>query len=288
MPTMEEVSISVKHADGRNGIWSLSFNRRRWKNFVDDFKSPQPNPIDANDQTVVTIKNDPSLVRDYWGLELQFQKQVTEAFNAGGSVTFSELHGNYEGGQVGTTEQINNFGPLGGTPGAYPGAPTRDQLAPYGALNADVPVRARITSNYVVPLGKGRLNLGWIGSYTSGRPVDKKGTSAPLASTVPVSLNGSTYTEYFAPRGAFRFPDTYRLDMQIGYEMPVWRKASFFAQLTMQNFPNHQQQFSWNTTQTAPGGVWTPGSSFGKPRIGGINGDYILARTVAISAGLKF
>jgi outer membrane receptor for ferrienterochelin and colicin len=289
MPTMQEVAISLKHADGHNGVWSAAFSRRRWKNFVDDFKSAQPNPVDANDQVFTIVKNDPSLVRDYWSLELQFQKQVTEAFSAGGNVTFSELHGNYEGGQVGTTEQINNFGPLGGAPGAYPNAPTRDQLAPYGSLAADVPVRARVTANYVITLGKGRMNVGLLGAYTSGAPYDKKAPGVPLPATVPTFLSGSTYTEYFAPRGAFRFPDTYRLDLQIAYEIPVWKKATFFSQVNFVNFPNHQQQFSWNTTQTvtplSSTGRWTTGSVYGQART---SNDYISARTVTLSAGLKF
>ncbi len=285
MPTMQEVSLSLKHADAHNGIWNVAFSRRRWKNFVDDFKTAQANPIDGNDLAMTTIKNDPSLVRDYWGLELQFQKQVTEAFSIGGNVTFSELHGNYEGGQVGTTEQINNFGPLGGTAGAYAGAPTRAQLSPYGALAADVPVRARITANYVVALGPGKLNLGWLGSYTSGAPYNKTAT-APLASGVPTSIGGSTYTEYFAARGFARFPDTYRLDLQIGYEVPVWRKFTFFTNLNFINFPNHQQEFSYNTSaRVATGNIWTPGTSYGLPTS---SANYITARTVTLMAGLKF
>jgi len=286
MPTMQEVSISLKHADAHGGLWSMAYSRRRWRNFVDDFKSPQPNPIDANDQVLTVIQNDPSLVRKYWSLELQFQQQVTAAFSIGGNVTFSELQGNYEGGQVGTTEQINNFGPLGGQPGAYPDAPTRNQLAPYGNLQADVPVRARVLSNFVIPVGRGKLNLGWIGSYTSGATYDKKVPGVPLPSTVPTTLSGSTYTEYFGPRGAFRFPDTYRLDMQIAYEVPVWRRANFFAQLTLQNFTNHQLQATWNTTQSLDSsGGWSTGSAYGLPRT---SNDYIIARTVNFSTGVKF
>ena len=217
MPTMEEVSISIKHADGQNGIWSAAFSRRRWKNFVDDFKSAQPNPIDANDLAQELIKNDPSLVRDYWGLELQFQKQVTEAFSVGGNVTFSELHGNYEGGQVGTTEQVNNFGPLA-VPRAYPGAPTRAQLAPYGALQADVPVRSRITSNYLIPIGKGQLNLGWLASYTSGAPVNKAATNVAVPAGVqPMSAEAPTpNTSHLGAPSAGRTPTawTCRLPMK--------------------------------------------------------------------------
>jgi hypothetical protein len=290
MPTMQEVSLSVKHADSHNGMWSVAFSRRRWKNFVDDFYSEQANPIDGNDLVKVEIKNDPTLWRIYQSIELQFQQQTTEAFSWGGNVTFSELRGNYEGGQVGTTEQINNYGPLG----AYPGSPTRAQLSPGGALVADVPVRARITGNYVVHLGGGKLNFGGIFLYTSGAPYSKTAT-AGVPATVGSSAGefGGTYTKYFSDRGAMRFADTSRFDLQIAYELPVWRKATFFTQLNLVNALNHQELATWNTSASIPTaasagsqvGKWTPGSSYGTPTT---SNNFITARTVQISAGLKF
>lgn len=284
MPSMQEIAISLKHADGRDGLWSLAFNRRRWKNFSDDFKRLQPNPVDANDLVIVETKNDPSLVRDYWGVEFQYQKQFTSAFSMSGNITLSELHGNYEGGQVGTTEGINNYGPLGGEPGAFPGAPTREQLAPYGNLTADVPVRIRVTSNYVLPLGRGRMNLGVIGSYTSGAPYSLATPGAPLGAGVPTAF-GSTYTRYYSQRGSQRFPDTYRLDLQVAYDVPIWKKASFFTQVNFINFPNHQLQTGWNITQSTVAGAWRGGANYGRPRT---SNDYALARTVTVSAGIKF
>ena len=284
MPSMQEIAVSLKHADGQKGLWSLAFNRRRWKNFSDDFRDLQPNPVDSNDLLLVEIKNDPSLVRDYWGLEFQYQKQFTPAFVVSGNLTLSELHGNYEGGQVGTTEGINNYGPLGGTPGAYPGAPTREQLAPYGNLSADVPVRVRVTSNYLLSLGRGRMNFGLIGSYTSGAPYSLATPGAPLGAGVPTAF-GSTYTRYYSQRGSQRFPDTYRLDLQVAYEVPVWRKAAFFTQVNFINFPNHQLQTGWNTTQSTVAGAWRGGPNYGRPRT---SNDYALARTVTVSAGIKF
>jgi hypothetical protein len=298
MPTMQEVSFSIKHADAHSGMWSVAVSRRRWKNFVDDFIEVQGNPAinpitglpDVNDKTKTTIKNDPTLWRTYQSVEVQFQQQTTEAFSWGGNVTFSELRGNYEGGQVGTTEQINNFGPLG----AYPGSPTRAQLAPGGALAADVPVRARITGNYVVHLGPGKLNFGGIFLYTSGAPYSKTAT-AVVPDTVGTSPGefGGTYTKYFADRGSMRFADTSRMDLQIAYEQPVWKKAIFFAQLNLVNALNHQELSTWNTSASIPTaasagsqvGKWTPGASYGTPTT---SNNYIAARTVQISAGVKF
>lgn len=283
MPVMEEVALTLKHADSRNGTWSVTVNRRRWKNFADDFKDLQPNPIDGNDLTMTVIKNDPSLVRDYFGVEFQFQKQYSEAFSLGGNLTLSQLQGNYEGGQVGSTEQVNNFGPLPGNPGAYPGSPTRDQLGGYGYLAADVPVRSRVFSNFTRRLGPGRLNLGAIFQYTSGGPYSKT-AQAPLPATVPVAL-GSRYTEYFSQRGALRFADTYRTDLQVAYDIPVWRKFNFFAVMNLTNVFNHQQLATWNTTGTVVAGAWAAGAAYGNPTS---SGNYLQGRSMTLSTGLKF
>lgn len=286
MPEMQEVALSLKHADGHNGVWSVTVNRRRWSNFVDDFKDQQLNPSDSNDLSMTVIKNDPSLVRDYFGVELQYQKQFTEAFSLGGNVTLSQLKGNYEGGQVGTTEQVNNFGPLGGTAGAYPGAPTAFQLGhTEGPLVADVPLRVRLFSNYTRKLGPGRLNLGAIFYYTAGSPYSKT-ASTPVTDPLLSSIGGSRYTQYFSKRGAFRFPDTYRTDFQVGYDLPIWRKFTFFALVNVSNVFNHQELASYNTAASVNGaGNWVAGSNYGNPTS---SGNYIAGRSFQVSTGIKF
>ncbi|HET6329302.1 MAG TPA: TonB-dependent receptor [Holophagaceae bacterium] len=282
MPAMQEVALSLKHADGQNGMWSVTLNRRTWKNFVDDFKDLQPNPVDANDVSLTVYKNDSSLVRNYLGLELQYQKQFTEAFSLGGNLTLSQLQGNYEGGQVGATEQWNNFGPQG----AYAGQPTPFQLGhTNGPLTADVPLRIRAFSNYTRKVGPGRLNVGAIFQFTSGAPYNKTATAGILTPQL-VSIGGSTYTEYFATRGNFRFPDTYRTDLQLAYDLPVWRKFVWFTSVNLQNVFNHQQVATWNTTASvAAGNTWKPGPSYG---VATSSGNYLAGRTLSFSTGIKF
>ncbi|HEU4952910.1 MAG TPA: TonB-dependent receptor [Holophagaceae bacterium] len=282
MPEMDEIAVSVKHADGHDGIWSATLNRRKWRNFVDDFKDVQPNPVDANDQSLTIYRNDPSLVRDYLGLDLQYQKQFTEAFSLGGNVTLSQLNGNYEGGQVGATEQWNNFGPEG----AYAGQPTAAQLGhTYGPLTADVPLRIRVFSNYTRLLGRGRLNVGAIFQYTSGAPYNKTALSTNLTPQLR-AIGGNSYTEFFADRGAFRFPDFYRTDLQVAYDLKIWRRINWFLSVNLQNVFNHQQLVTWNTSASVSGaGAWTPGSSYGRPTS---SGNYLAGRTLTFSTGFKF
>lgn len=285
MPSMQELALSLKHADGHNGLWSVTVNRRTWSNFVDDFKDLQTNPVDANDTTLTVYKNDPSIRRDYLGLELQYQKQFTEAFSLGGNATLSQLQGNYEGGQVGATEQWNNYGPQG----AYAGQPTPFQLGhTMGPLAADVPLRIRAFSNYTRKLGPGRFNAGAIFQYTSGAPYNKVATTGVAGGPTGTlaTIGGSTYAQFFADRGNFRFPDTYRTDLQLAYDLPVWRKAVWFTSVNLVNVFNHQQVVTWNTVATlGPGNTWKPGASYGVPTA---SGNYALGRTLTFSTGFKF
>ena len=282
MPSMQEIAFSLKHADGHNGTWSVNLNRRVWKNFVDDFKDLQPNPVDANDTTLTVYKNDPSIERKYLGLELQYQKQFTDAFSLGGNATYSRLRGNYEGGQVGATEQWNNFGPEG----AYAGQPTAFQLGHTdGPLAADVPLRIRAFSNYTRKLGPGRFNAGAIFQYTSGAPYNKTATSTQLTPQLK-SIGGNSYLEYFAERGVYRFSRTYRTDLQLAYDLPVWKKFMWFTSVTLTNVFNHQQEATWNTSASVNGaGDWVPGASYGQ---GTSKANYINGRTLTFSTGIKF
>lgn len=282
MPSMQEVAVSLKHADGHNGLWSVTLNRRIWKDFVDDFKDLQPNPVDANDVSRTVYKNDPSIVRNYLGLELQYQKQFTDAFSLGGNATLSQLQGNYEGGQVGATDQWNNYGPQG----AYAGQPSPFQLGhTVGPLTADVPLRIRAFSNYTRKLGPGRFNAGAIFQFTSGAPYNKTATSTALSAQLK-SIGGSSYTEYFADRGAFRFADNYRTDLQLAYDLPVWRRFTWFTSVNLLNVFNHQQKLTWNTSASRSGtGTWTPGASYGQATT---SGNYALGRTLTFSTGIKF
>jgi outer membrane receptor for ferrienterochelin and colicin len=282
MPSMQEVALGLKHADGHNGMWSVTLNRRIWKNFVDDFKDVQTNPVDAGDLSLTVYKNDPSIVRDYLGLELQYQKQFTEAFSLGGNATLSQLRGNYEGGQVGATEQWNNFGPQG----AYAGQPTAFQLGHTdGPLSADVPLRIRAFSNYTRKLGPGRLNVGAIFQFTSGAPYNKTATSTQLTAQLK-NIGGGSYLRYYADRGAFRFADTYRTDLQLAYDLPVWRKFMWFTSVNLQNVFNHQQVATWNTSASVNGaGNWVPGPSYGQATS---KANYLNGRTLTFSTGIKF
>ncbi len=269
-PRMTEISFEYRHNDGAGTTWSANLVRRKWDRFVDDFKQNDPD----TGNTYTTIKNDPSVNRDYIGLELQYQRRMTESFSYGVNATISSLRGNYEGGQVGTTEQRNNFG-ANGIPVNF--------LGPNGFLAADRPLTIIGNANYRLTLGKGAMNLGTLVYFNSGAPYSLTGGSTPS------NLDGynSTYTKFFGDRGSQRFPSTHQVDIQVGYDIPLWKMVNFFARLNVTNVFNHQILQSWNTTGTTSPttGNWVAGSSYGRPTSAG---NYITARTINLAGGFRF
>ncbi|HEX9011464.1 MAG TPA: hypothetical protein VF804_13930, partial [Holophagaceae bacterium] len=282
MPRMVEHLASVKHDDGKGTTWSLSFSKRTWDHLVDDFYGAMDV---ATGQPVISNLNDSKLKRDYWSVEGVYQHRVNPNFQYGFNVTVSELKGNYEGGQVGTNGQINNYGSTN-----IP----MDRIAPYGFLAADQPIQFIGNMTYTLPLGPGQMTLSGLQYYNGGAPYSLTVTSPSLAA----GGYATTFTNYVAGRGTQRFPDTYHTDVQVAYDFPIFRKLKAFARLNITNFFNHQLLATWNTSgRTVTTGLpasyptnyvlpFTPaGSSFGKPTSAG---NYLTARTLNFAMGIRF
>ncbi len=272
-PHMREIAAQYSHTDGKTS-WSVNVSKRVWDNFVDDFQSYDP----GRGLILTRIANDSRLKRDYWGIEIVWQRRFDENISYGFNATLAETKGNYEGGQVGTTDQINNFGPSNQIP--------RDQLGPKGFLSSDVPLTIIANATYRKSLGRGVFNLGGLWTYASGAPYSLTGTSTPTPQALQDQGFAPTYSRYFGDRGSQRFPDFQRLDLQIGYDIPLFKKVSAFGRLNIQNLFNHQLLITWNTTgSTSSTGRWTAGSNYGRPTS---STNYVAARNLDFAFGLRF
>lgn len=291
-PKMTEYQVTYKYDDSEGGIWGFSASKRKWTDMVEDFKQRA-----ADGQVYTVIQNDPNARRDYFGIELAYDKRVSERFNVGMNATLSTLKGNMEGGQVGTNGAQNNFGNSGAIPVQY--------LAPYGFLQADSPLSLNASASYTLPIGKGKLNFSSIGYFESGAPYSLTAT-ATKPTSLPSAASYGTYTRFYGDRGIGRYPNTYRADFQVGYEVPMWRKLTAFARVNVRNVFNSQQLDTFNISGTTmrpgtgadagkllPGGdaanvntgTFVGGSSFGRPT-GAAH--YITARTINIAGGFRF
>lgn len=268
-PRMTEIAVNYATRDEKGATWTLGLTKRKWDNSVDDFKTVVGGVV----KTV--IKNDSDINRDYIGLEMTYQNQVNEHFSYGGNITLSRLRGNYEGGQVGTTEQKNNYGPNG---------PVDARIAPTGFLAADRPLTIIGNATYTFNLGRGKLNLGCLGFFNSGAPYSLVGANAN--SGVGADGYSATYSRYFGDRGNERFPSTYRVDFQVGYDIKLWKALEFFVRANVTNVFNTQMIASWNTSgTTSAAGAFVFGSSFGRPTS---SGNYVTARTINLAGGFRF
>ncbi|MBL0312106.1 MAG: TonB-dependent receptor [Holophagaceae bacterium] len=230
-PQMTEIAVNYATRDEKGSTWTLGLTKRKWDNMVDDFKTVVGTDLKT------TIKNDNSVSRDYIGMEITYQNKVYDNFNIGGNMTLSRLRGNYEGGQVGTTEQRNNFGPNG---------PADRFISPYGNLAADRPIAIVANADYKLTLGRGTMNFGFLGLFTSGAPYSLTQTGV---STNVTGGYDTTYTRFNdGQRGQLRFPDNYRVDFQIAYDIKFWKTLDFFVRMNVTNLFNTQLVTSWNTT----------------------------------------
>ncbi|WLT31934.1 TonB-dependent receptor [Geothrix sp. PMB-07] len=290
-PRMREHIASLRHDDLEGTVWSIAFSKRKWDRFVDDFYTAG-DPVSG--QATITNKNDPTLTRDYWSVETTYQRVLNSSFSYGFNLTFSSLKGNFEGGQAGASAQTNNYGPTN--------IPS-ERLNPYGVLAADQPIQFIGNMTYKTALGKGHFSLSALQFYTSGAPYSKTVTSPSLANPAGApSYYSGTFTNYTDGRGTFHFPETYRTDVQISYDYPVYNKLSAFARLNITNFFNTQELLNWNTT----GGTYTltqataanssyatnytlpfkaGSSSFGKATS---SSNYIAARALNLAVGFRF
>lgn len=274
-PKTTEMSLDYKHQGDKGGVLTLNITKRKWTNFATSFKELNP----ADGIVYTTIKNDDFITRDYLGLEATYREQLNDHFQWGSNLTISSLRGNYEGGQSGASGSHRLFGAATTIPMA--------NLAPEGFLSADQHIKVNIDGTYTQAIGKGKLNLGFLAQYNGGKPYSLIGTGA--LSDAP-SGYATSYSKYFGDRGIKRFPNTYRVDLQVGMEYPVYKTVTAFARLNIQNVFNHQMLATYNTTATTGTepenmGMLIYGNGFGRPASAS---DYILGRTFNLAGGFRF
>jgi hypothetical protein len=164
----------------------------------------------------------------------------------------------------------------------------------------------------VVPLGAGRGS--WISysaavSYTSGGNWNTtNGQSlqyyqtfrtermAEMGITSGAPTAPSTWTRFWAARGAYHYNDEYMVSAHMAWEIPIWKRLKTMGNLTVKNLLNLQYYTSYNTATSNLGGYtygypayWLRPEFFGKKIDTNSRRAYgIAGRTVTVSMGLKF
>ena len=131
-----------------------------------------------------------------------------------------------------------------------------------------------------------------LGGYIGGVPANGTNISPQFG------LNGTQYQNQM--RGAGVYMSASYLDLALTHDFPLFKAGgkdvTAFGKLNIGNVLNHQQQVSFNVTNSAATGTygvagqalnspWVRGANYGQPT-GATN--YGTARTITASAGFRF
>jgi hypothetical protein len=150
----------------------------------------------------------PEPVRDYRALQLVLQKRLRDNWQLSGSYVYSRLEGNYGGAIHENTSANPNFTEAFDRPEAVENAK--------GPLPNDRTHQAKLYGSYHWRFG---LTSGFVAQYSSGTPIDKKGS---LTGSTPRSVAFGRGQRFITPRGSGgRTPDLFTLDLHLGYTLRI-------------------------------------------------------------------
>jgi len=316
-PTVDELQGSYAYSFNW-GAWGDGYIKitgvyKNWKNLMDVSTGNNGTVLDPTGKAlyIKVWDNSSDAKRKYKGLELESQYNHNQ-WNYLGSITWSQLKGNYEGEGTNTPgrgESIHNYDVQGGVR-LYDSAWT----SPYGYLAGHVPIRARLTGNRVFNNAYGKTSLGLVYRFDSGSHYSNARViaRARLGGATMSSQFGTSGAQYMnQERGAGVYNGVSYLDLALTHDFPLikvmGKDVTAFAKLTINNVLNHQQLVTFNTTYNsatgtygaAGGGVDSPwvrtplavpvtdtsykgwGQPQGKDNFG-------TPRTVTMSAGFRF
>jgi hypothetical protein len=326
--TCNEYTVEFKRAYGNGSSVRMAYIYRKYSNMwatsrdytpeywqeLKDTSGAKP-ALQSKLIQQTRVFNSDQLWRDYNGLELESYSKLNSVFSARFSYTYSRLHGNdnsLDGSSTqyyGDTNVTNLFNYA-----SFNSASVSDR-SPSGALRNDAPHRVRATLQAVLPVGKG----GWIsyaavGRYDSGSNWDATAPAtygadlqaahdavqavangdplhiAPNAIAVP-----TTWTKYYAERGAYHWNDSFQMDLTITWEIPVARGFKLVGALNVWNVFNHTLQTSYDATSDPNISSGTKYYLVDAGHFGGTRQDsfgnysyWNSARSVTFNTGFKF
>ena len=272
-PFAEEATLSLRRALPRNsGTFVISYVNRQYEDLLTSFvggvcdfsgifsfsheteSCPGANTTDILAADGVTVEgqvdttvwaNDPRNQREYEGISLQANYRPGQRWNIGGSYTFSETTGNYEG-------EGENTPAGGGDLGAFERSRPLAGVAPFGFLDEDLRHRIRAFGSYRWDIGRaGALALSGIWSRQSGNRYS-------LAATVPFANDpayltdtANSYSHFFDGRGNNRFRNFERVDLAVRYDVPIFNKLGLWVKTTVINAFNNDELLSFETDGSA-------------------------------------
>jgi len=262
-PTVREVTLSLGRELGPKGFVRVTYQFRRWYNFVEDSIQLSNGIVNVNRNganvgalTKVVFTNTDDVHREYQALVFQhgyrFRPNITFAAHYTLQLKNNGNSNVEAANQPGITSLIGDFPEIYG--------PAIDRYVPDGRLADYQRNKLRIYGTYTQTLGRfGSVDLSPIWRVDSGRVFSYSAASVPL-SAVELARNPgypandinslTAQTLFFGERGAGQFPGYGLLDFAATYGLPVWKSARPWFKFEVYNVLNNDKLIGWDTTVT--------------------------------------
>lgn len=189
----------------------------------------------------------------YEALEVQYRRQVTDGLQAGGNFTWSYTAAN-AGQGIGTSAR-NQYGSF----------IDNDLVDPYGPQpgqwsSSTTPFTAHLDVAWTRDFGKaGKVTASLLGHFWSRSFKGYRSYSGPTTSEIQGYGYPTSVTRVYAGEQLW-WPEQFRFDLHLGYEIPLYRKVTAFAALDVTNLFNHMQPMYVNhaTALTDGTNTWAP------------------------------
>lgn len=188
---------------------------------------------------------DPGMEARYEALEIQYKRQITPEFQAGGNLSWSYTRAN-AGQGVGTSSR-NQYGDFISNDLVDPFGPQPGQWS-----SSSTPVTLHLDATYTHSFGKaGKLEVSVLGNYWSRSFRGYRSYSGPTSAEIQSYGYPDTVTRSY-PDASTWWPEQFGFDLHVGYEVPLYRKITFFTALDVLNVFNHMQPMyvAYNTALT--------------------------------------
>ncbi|MBM3311054.1 MAG: TonB-dependent receptor [Candidatus Aminicenantes bacterium] len=189
--------------------------------------------------TFTRISNVPEAKMKYQNVELTFDKRMSGGWQLGGSVTISELLGNYPL----TVGSMYTFGTF---------QQPNYSINQYGRMPLDRPLMIKLYGTFTLPY---RLLASFFYRHQSGTPWTRTVTVVPPSAWAAANnTNTLSWTINVDPSGTYRLKSSDNVDFRLEKEFPVMGIGTLGLFADVFNLFGYTELY----TTSNPGGTWRP------------------------------
>jgi len=241
-PRSREATLSYRYSDPLQSL-SATFIHKVQDNYVGmKYLGAAGTAAGAAKKQYFT---DTGMEARYEGLEVQYKRQITREFQAGGNLSWSYTRAN-AGQGVGTSSR-NQYGDFIANDLVDPFGPQPGQWS-----SSSTPFTMHLDASYTHSFGKaGKVEVSMLGNYWGRSFRGYRAYSGPTPATIQSYGYPSSVTRSYADSPTW-WPEQFGFDLHVGYDVQIYKKITFFTALDVLNVFNHMQPMyvAYNTALT--------------------------------------